>query len=154
MKTAATGWCRTEILAAVIACFGRPVLAQDSTPRVSLEHCLKATTEALGGDVLHLEFEAWNGRPTYEFIIGTSRDTYYVGCDAVTGLIGEVDVIVEGGDPRWQAVAKVDESTAVKTATERYKGEVEEVKRLLLASGGAAYEVDVEIGNADGEYNV
>jgi hypothetical protein len=31
---------------------------------------------------------------------------------------------------------------------------VEEVKRLLLSTGGAAYEVDVEIPGADGEFNV
>lgn len=130
------------------------VLAQEEPARVTVEQCLASVTERLGGDALHMEFESRGGVPTYELIVGTPRDTYYVGCDARTGLIGEVDVIVGADDPRWRAVAKTDEDAARGTALERYKGEVEEIKRLLLSSGRAAYEVDVEIGDTGGEFNV
>jgi uncharacterized membrane protein YkoI len=132
----------------------QPASAQTGPAGVRVEECLTATLNALGGDALHVEYESRAGVPTYEFIVGTPDDVYYVGCSAVTGVISEVDVIVAANDPRWTAVAKIDEAAATKTALDRYKGELEEVKRLLLASGAAAYEVDVEVPGADGEFNV
>ena len=131
-----------------------PAMAQDTAAAVTVEDCLALVEDALGGDALHLEFESRGGTPNYEFIIGVGDIEYYVGCDATTGMIGEVDLIVEADDPRWTAMAKVDEAAASKAATERYKGEVEEIKRLLLSNGLAAYEVDVEVEDADGEFNV
>ena len=140
--------------ALVLAAAATPAAAQDGAGTVTVEDCLASVEDALGGDALHLEFESRGGVPTYEFIIGAGDIEYYAGCDATTGMIGEVDVIVDADDPRWTAVAKVDQAAASKAATDRYKGEVEEVKRLLLSNGGAAYEVDVEIDDASGEFNV
>lgn len=51
-------------------------------------------------------------------------------------------------------MAKVDEAAAPKAATEHHKGEVEAIKRRLLSNGLAAYEVDVEVEDANGEFNV
>jgi uncharacterized membrane protein YkoI len=140
--------------AAALALAAGPAFAQDVSPAVTVEDCLASVEAALGGDALHLEYESRGGTPTYEFIIGAGGIEYYVGCDATTGLIGEVDLIVKADDPRWTALAKVDEAAAKKAATERYKGEVEEVKRLLLSNGGAVFEVDVEVDDGDGEFNV
>lgn len=128
--------------------------AEIAAPPVTGQSCLATTLAALGGDALHLEFESRAGVPTYEFIVGTEVDEYYVGCNATTGALSEVDVIVGEQDQRWTAVAKVDEAAATKVALDRYKGEVEEVKRLLLSDGSAAYEIDVEVADADGEFNV
>ena len=144
------------------ACAGIAVLGAAHTaaagPRpvaqVTLEECLSSSVGELGGEAWHVEFESRAGVPIYEFILHTANDDYYVGCNATTGRIAEVDVIVSGDDARWQSVAKIDEETAVRTATERYKGEVEETKRLLLSAGGPVYEVDVEVPDADGEFNV
>jgi uncharacterized membrane protein YkoI len=119
-----------------------------------IEECLKTTHAALGGDVLHAEYESRDGRPTYEFIIKGKNETYYVGCDATSGLLREVDILVSMQDPRWTSIAKIDEAAARVAATERYKGKIEEVKRLLLADGSAVYEVDVEVEGAAGEFNV
>lgn len=140
--------------ALIVGLSGLPAGAQSVPPPVRVDDCLASVQNALGGDALHLEFESRGGVPTYEFIIGSDGIEYYVGCDATTGMIGEVDLIVKGNDPRWTAVAKIDEAAAKKAATDRYKGEVEEAKRLLLSNGAAVFEVDVEVSDADGEFNV
>jgi uncharacterized membrane protein YkoI len=108
--------------AAALALAAGPAFAQEVSPAVTVEDCLASVEAALGGDALHLEYESRGGTPTYEFIIGAGGIEYYVGCDATTGLIGEVDLIVKADDPRWTALAKVDEAAAKKAATERYKG--------------------------------
>lgn len=106
------------------------------------------------GPTTHLEFESRDGVPTYEFIVESeSGPTYYVGCDATTGLIAQVDVIVGAGDERFASVAQISVQQAADIATQRYPGEVEEVKSLLMASGRMAHEVGVEFG-LDGEFNV
>lgn len=130
------------------------VLGLGSAAAADLESCLQATLRLFGGEAWHVEFESRGGRPTYEFVVAKGNERLYVGCDAGTGRVGEVDAIVEADDPRWRAVAKIEEEKAVAIATERYRGEVEEVKRLLLGSGGAAYEVDVEVEGGEGEFNV
>jgi hypothetical protein len=94
--------------------------AQETGATVTVEECLALMQDMLGGEALHLEFESRGGVPTYEFVIGTDEGEYYVGCDGTTGLIGEIDLIVEAQDPRWTALAKVDEAAAIKAATERY----------------------------------
>lgn len=140
--------------AATVMIAAMPAIAQAGPDPVTVEDCLASVQGALGGNALHLEYESRGGTPTYEFIIGTDGMEYYVGCDATTGMIGEVDLIVKADDPRWTATAKIDETAAKKAATDRYKGEVEEAKRLLLSNGSAVYEVDVEVDDADGEFNV
>lgn len=121
---------------------------------VSLPEAMDIVMATIGSKITHLEFESREGIPTYEFIVEASGGTYYVGVSGTTGLVSEVDVIVAADDPRWTAVAKVTEDKAKEAAAAHYKGEVEEVKRLLLSDGSAAYEVDVEIEGAGGEYNV
>lgn len=121
---------------------------------VSLETCVNLVQETMGGETTHLEFESRDGVPTYEFIVESeSGPTYYVGCDATSGLIAGVDVIVNADDERFVAVAQIAAEQAADTATQRYPGEVEEVKSLLLSTGQAVYEVDVEF-EPEGEFNV
>lgn len=120
----------------------------------SLETCVNLVQRTMGGETTHLEFESRNGVPTYELIVETeSGPTYYVGCDATTGLLAGVDVIVNADDERFAAVAQVSAQEAADTALARYPGEVEEVKSLLLSTGQAVYEVDVEF-EPEGEFNV
>lgn len=127
--------------------------AQPAT-EVSLETCVNLVQRTMGGETTHLEFESRDGVPTYEFIVESeSGPTYYVGCDATSGLIAGVDVIVNTDDERFAAVAQITAEQAADTALQRYPGEVEEVKSLLLASGQAVYEVDVEF-EPEGEFNV
>lgn len=129
-----------------------------STPvmgtEVSLKTCIELVQRTMGGETTHVEFESRSGVPTYEFIVESEAGSaYYVGCDATTGLIGGVDVIVDADDERFALVAQLSAEEAADIATQRYPGEVEEVKSLLLSTGRVAYEVDVEI-EPDGEFNV
>jgi hypothetical protein len=59
-----------------------------------------------------------------------------------------VDLIVEADDPRWTAMAKVDEAAASKAATEDYKGEVEdadgEFNDYVDAATGRIMQVSIE----------
>ena len=130
-----------------------PALAQNAqtaappvpTGSVRLETCLDVALRALGGSATHVEFESRDGVPTYEFVIRSGPTEFYVGCNGQTGLLGRIDVIVGQNDPRWSAVARIDEAAARRAATDRFPdGEIEEVKRLLMGDGRAAYEVDVE----------
>lgn len=117
-------------------------------PHVPFEACLDLTLRTLGGRATHVEFESRGGVPTYEFVVRSGEIQYYAGCDANTGMISRVDVIVERDDTRWTDVAKVDETTARNTALERFTGSrVEGLKRLLMGDGRAAYEVDLEFDN-------
>lgn len=141
-------------IGAGLALLGSGPAAMAGEGKVSVEDCLDTVLDQLGGEAWHLEYESRGGVPIYEFVLHTDQENYYVACDARTGTLAEVDVIVEEDDARWQAAAKIDEDTATQTALDRYKGEVEEIKRLLLSSGGVAYEVDIEIPNANGEFNV
>ncbi len=101
-----------------------------------------------------MEFESRNGEPTYEFVVNAKGADYYVGCSGTTGLVTNVDLLVKADDPRWVAAAKITEAEAKATAMSRYPGELEEIKRLLLQSGHAVYEADIEIPGGTGEYNV
>lgn len=133
--------------------------AQTAAPRepateVNLETCVNLVQRTMGGETTHLEFESRDGVPTYEFIVESeSGPTYYVGCDATTGLIAGVDVIVRADDARFASVAQIGAQQAADAATRYYPVEVEEVKRLLLSTGQAVYEVDVEF-EPEGEFNV
>jgi uncharacterized membrane protein YkoI len=109
---------------------------------------------ALGGEALHLEFESRGGDPTFEFIIQHGEVTYYAGCSGVSGLISGIDVIVAAEDGRFAGRAKISPDQAAQTATALYPGEVEEVKAILTEGGQALYEVDVEVEDATGEFNV
>lgn len=131
-----------------------PVSDSVANVPVSMPQAMDVVMATIGSKITHLEFESRDGVPTYEFIVETSGDTYYVGVSGTTGLVMETDVIVAGDDPRWTALAKIDEAKARAVAGAAYKGEIEEVKRLLLSDGGVAYEVDVEIQGAGGEFNV
>ncbi len=131
-----------------------PVKDSVAGVQFNLEHCLDVTLSTLGGEARHVEFESRAGIPTYEFILEAPDGvTYYVGCNALTGLLGDVDVIVDADDERFTSQAQVDERAARETALTRYPGEVEEVKRHLTADGGIGYEVDVET-DGGGEFNV
>lgn len=126
----------------------------ESAPEAGLEACIKLVQHTMGGETTHLEFESRDGVPTYEFVVESeSGSTYYVGCDATSGLIAGVDVIVNTDDERFASVAQITAEQAAGTALQRYPGEVEEVKSLLLSSGQAVYEVDVEF-EPEGEFNV
>lgn len=124
------------------------------TQRGAFESCLDATLRALGGEATHAEFESSAGIPTYEFVVRSGEVLYNAGCDAHTGMISRVDVIVEASDTRWTDVAKIDETTARNAAIERFPGgEVEEIKRLLMGDGRVAYEVDLKF-KGQSELNV
>lgn len=117
-------------------------------PHVPFEACLDVTLRTLGGQATHVEFESRQGVPTYEFVVRSGEIQYYAGCDARTGMVSRVDVIVEANDTRWTDVAKIDETTARNAALERFTGSrVEDLKRLLMGDGRVAYEVDLEFDN-------
>jgi len=123
-------------------------------PAVGLETCVNLVQRTMGGETTHLEFESRDGVPTYEFIVESeSGPTYYVGCDATTGLIAGVDVIVSTDDARFASAAQIGAQQAAEAATRHYPGVVKEVKSLLLSTGQAVYEVDVEF-EPEGEFNV
>jgi uncharacterized membrane protein YkoI len=121
---------------------------------VSVGECLHATLLVLGGAATHLEFESRNGRPIYEFVVVSGGVTYYVGCDATTGVLQDIDIIVQPGDERFLALAQFDEAHARATALAQYPGEIEEVKWVLTSRGNAWYEVDIELEGTEGELNV
>ena len=140
-------------LASVQAAAG-PIADSVAQTKVPLTTCMDLVAEQIGAAIDHLEFESRRGDPTYEFEVNAKDATYYVGCSGTTGLISGVDLLVKADDPRWTAVAKIAEEEAKGAATARYPGEVEGVKRLLLQSGPAAYEMDIEIPGGNGEFNV
>lgn len=121
--------------------------------RFDAGHCARVTQQLLGGSLAHMEFESRDGTPIFEFVVKAGEQTYYVACDALTGTLNAVDVIAAANDPRWQE-AKLDEKRAQEIALQRYPGQVEEVKRLLLSHGGMAYEIDIVPPGGQGEFNV
>lgn len=142
------------ILAAAAPALAGPVSDSVANVPVGLPQAMDVVMSTIGSKITHLEFESRDGVPTYEFIVEAKGGLYYVGVSGLTGLVSEVDLIAEADDPRWTAMAKITEDQAKDVAAGAYKGEVEEVKRLLLSDGSAAYEVDVEIAGATGEFNV
>ena len=140
-------------LAAAAATAG-PIADSVAQTKVPLTTCMDLVAEQIGAAIGRLEFESRQGDPTYEFEVNAKGATYYVGCSAGTGLISAVDLVVKADDPRWTAVAKITPEQATSAALARYPGEVEEIKRLLLQSGPAVYEVDIEIPGGDGEFNI
>lgn len=149
-------WLLASIMVLATTAVGQAGPVSDSVANVpvGLPQAMDVVMSTIGSKITHLEFESREGVPTYEFIVETVGATYYVGVNGTTGLVSEIDVIVDDDDERWKAAAKVTEADAKAKAMSMYAGEVEEVKRLLLSDGSAAYEVDVEIANAGGEYNV
>jgi hypothetical protein len=145
--TTAAYWLVTPALAGV---------ATDATRGVerTVAECYDTTIEALGGEALHLEFESRGGEPTFEFIIQQGDVTYYAACSGVSGVMSGIDVIVAPDDSRFAGGAKISPDQAAQTATSLYPGEVEEVKAILTEGGQTLYEVDVEVEDATGEFNV
>lgn len=123
-------------------------------PRVPFEACLDVTLRTLGGRAIHVEFESRAGVTTYEFVIRSGDAQYYAGCDANSGMVSRIDVIVAPDDTRWTEIAKIDPTTARNAAIERFPGgRIEEVKHLLMGDGRVAYEFDLEFDNGT-ELNV
>jgi hypothetical protein len=91
-------------------------------------------------------------------VAGEDGTTYYIACSAATGVIQNVDTIVDAADTRFSSVATIAPQEAGQRATALYKGEIEEVKAVLTTHGEALYEVDVESSNGKGtatsEFNV
>ena len=131
-----------------------PIAESVAHAPVPLTDCLDLVSVQIGPAIGHLEFESRQGEPTYEFVVNAKGADYYVGCSGITGLVTHVDLLVKADDPRWTTVAKLTEEEAKAAATARHPGELEEVKRLLLQSGPAVYEADIEIPGGAGEYNV
>lgn len=121
---------------------------------VSLTTCMDLVAEQIGASIDHVEFESRNGEPTYELIVSAEDARYYVGCSGRTGLITEIDRLPAPDDPTWTALAKLSEEEAKRIGLERYPGELEEIKPVLLQSGEAVYELDIEIAGGNGELNV
>jgi hypothetical protein len=147
LATTAACWLVTPALAGV---------ATDATHGVerTVAECYDSTIEALGGEALHLEFESRGGEPIFEFIIRQGDVTYYAACSGVSGVMFGIDIIVAADDSRFAERATISPDQAAQTATAFYPGDVEEVKAILTEDGQALYEVDVEVEDATGEFNV
>jgi uncharacterized membrane protein YkoI len=140
-----------QLLAGITAAgfiFAAPALAQDK-----IHDCMKAATAKQKGDFVKLEYlsKTPKGVPTYELELRDENGVEHeFMCDAKAGTIYETETEVDkASDPKFKKNMKVSEKEAIKTATAKYQGTVEEVEYEIESDGGASYEIDI-VG-ADGK---
>lgn len=110
-----------------------------------LESCLKAALAKHPGDVVSLEAEIEDGKPTYEFDIkGKDGKEWEVECDAKTAKLIEEEEEVDAQDPRFKSKAKVSLEDAKKAALAAKPGEVIELETSIESNGSASYEFDIK----------
>lgn len=111
---------------------------------VSVPECLEVAMRTVPGEPTNVEFVSRNGEPYYEFILDDDIDVYYIACNAQTGLIQGVDKIAGEEDSEFSSMARIEDEQAGRIATNRYPGEIEEIKGILRANGDAMWEIDIE----------
>jgi uncharacterized membrane protein YkoI len=132
------------LLAALLASTFSSAYAAD-LHQGKLESCMKAALAKHPGDVISLEAEVEDGKPTYEFDIkGKDGKEWEVECDAKTAKLIEEEEEVDAQDPRFKSKAKVSLEDAKKAALAAKPGEVIESETSIEANGSASYEFDIK----------
>ena len=136
---------RKLTVAVLATLFAGSAFAAAPEHKGAMETCMKAALAKHPGDVISLEAEVENGKPTYEFDIkGKDGKEWEVECDAKTGKVIEEEEEVDAKDPRFASKAKVTLDDAKKTALAAHPGEVIESETSLEADGSVSYEFDIK----------
>lgn len=136
---------RKLTVAVLATLFAGSALAAAPEHKGAMETCMKAALAKHPGDVISLEAEVENGKPTYEFDIkGKDGKEWEVECDAKTGKVIEEEEEVDAKDPRFASKAKVTLEDAKKTALAAHPGEVIESETSIEADGSISYEFDIK----------
>jgi uncharacterized membrane protein YkoI len=146
------------LIALPLAMGAAPALAGAQDDTVPLEQCLQAAQSVRQGDIVKVEYLSVSpaGAPSYEIEIADSNDAEWeLMCNARTGDIYEIETEAESADDESFAKnAKISETDAIKTAQDRFGGEVVEVEYEIESNGAPSYEIDLAQDGQDTEFKV
>ncbi|WP_353110125.1 PepSY domain-containing protein [Salinisphaera dokdonensis] len=133
-------------------------IAGSKNDTVPLEQCLHAAQSVRQGDIVKVEYLSVSpvGAPTYEIEIRDDSDKEWeLMCNARSGDIYELETEAESADDEMFARhAKISEEDAIKTAQDRFGGEVVEVEYEIESDGSPSYEIDLAQDGQDTEFKV
>lgn len=133
-------------------------LAGQAHGTVPLETCLQSAKSVRQGDIVKVEYLSVSpaGAPTYEIEIRDDSDKEWeLMCNARTGDIYELETEAESADDEaFAQTAKVNEADAIKTAQDRFGGDVVEVEYEIESDGSPSYEIDLAQDGQDTEFKV
>ena len=133
-------------------------IAGSKNDTVPLEQCLHAAQSVRQGDIVKVEYLSVSpaGAPTYEIEIRDDSDNEWeLMCNARSGDIYEIETEAESADDEMFAKhAKISEEDAIKTAQDRFGGEVVEVEYEIESDGSPSYEIDLAQDGQDTEFKV
>ena len=150
---------RLALLAALPLALGTTAaIAGPKNDTVTLEQCLNAAQSVRQGDIVKVEYLSVSpaGAPTYEIEIRDDSDKEWeLMCNARSGDIYELETEAESADDEMFARhAKISEEDAIKTAQDRFGGEVVEVEYEIESDGSPSYEIDLAQDGQDTEFKV
>jgi uncharacterized membrane protein YkoI len=117
--------------------------------KVSMETCLKAALAKVPGQVTALKLEIEDGKPLYEFKLASEDDRQWeIECDAMTGVLSQLERKADRNDREFSAAAKIVESEARRTALQRYPGKVTG-SELEMANDRPVFEVEIQASNGE-----
>jgi uncharacterized membrane protein YkoI len=139
------------IVALLVSLFAAPgVYAEAEQHKGAIDNCVKSALDGHPGDVITLRAETEGGKPQYELDIhGKDGKHWEVECDAVSGKIIETEREVAVDDPEFTSKAKVRLDAAMKTALDKYPGNIMKIEYEIEGEAGVAYEFDIK--SADGK---
>src|SRR5690554_7410785 len=125
----------TTLSAALVLSLSSAVIASDDNydlddirgwKTVKMETCLDAVLDTIPGNARKLEMKLEDGRPVYEFDIEAKADgqTYNVECDAIRGVVTEIEREADANDPIFKKYAKISQEEARQVALDFNPGKV------------------------------
>jgi len=123
--------------------------------RASMQDCLTTVLAKHPGEPLQVVLKMEGKEPVWEFeLAGKDGKLWDIECSGNSGKIVETEERVNSpDDAAFKAKAKVGEEAAMKTALEKYPGEVERTEYEIESDGKISYEFDIKL-KAGGEMRV
>ncbi|MDV2503190.1 MAG: PepSY domain-containing protein [bacterium] len=111
---------------------------------VRFETCLEAAWKERPGHATAVDFRSEEGVPQYDFDIRTEDGReWVVECDAMTGLVKEIEQKVKPSDPVFKSQVKISEADAKRKVLKFFPGKVTYTYYIIEPDGQAMYEFDV-----------
>ena len=112
---------------------------------VSVETCLDAALDLIPGHARKLEMKLEGDDPIYEFDIQSRDGTIYnVECNAIRGVISEVEREGADNDPVFRKLAKISKKEAQELVLMIHPGRIVSSENEIGFNGAATYEFDIQ----------
>lgn len=133
---------KTPLLAACL--LGASSMAMAAAPS-ALDTCVNASLAKHPGKIVSLASETEDGKLQYELDIkGSDGMNWEVECDAVSGKINRIEREINPGSKEFKSKAKIRLDAAMKSALDKYPGQIRNIEYDLEDDGEISYEFIIE----------